>query len=55
MTTINCSSKCLHQKDGACTLENTFPNSLSVETDCAFFEEIPPKNENSFNCKSKNE
>lgn len=55
MTTINCSSKCIHQQDGVCTLENAFSNSLSNKTDCALFEEMPSKNEHGFICKSQNE
>jgi len=55
MTTITCSSKCIHQQDGVCTLENAFSKSLSIETDCAFFEEIPLKNEHGFYCKLQNE
>ncbi len=55
MTTINCSSKCIHQQDGVCTLENALSNSLSIETDCALFEEIPSKNKHGYNCKSQNE
>lgn len=55
MTTINCSSKCKHQQDGVCTLENASSHSLSNATDCAFFEEIPHKGENGFNSKSQSE
>jgi hypothetical protein len=54
MTTITCSSNCIHQKDGVCTLESAFSNSLSNETDCAFFKEVPAKKEHGFNCKSQN-
>jgi len=43
MTTINCSSNCIHQHDGKCTLENAFSKVLSVETDCIFFEKKPQK------------
>lgn len=39
MTTINCSSNCIHQIDGSCTLENTSTNSVSTNTDCLFFQE----------------
>ncbi|MFZ5989136.1 MAG: hydroxymyristoyl-ACP dehydratase [Bacillota bacterium] len=39
MTTINCSSNCVHQQDGKCTLDNVTKNSTSVTSDCVFFEE----------------
>ncbi len=39
MTTINCSSNCIHQQDGKCMLDNPSQNSLSAKTDCVFFEE----------------
>ena len=43
MTTINCSLNCKHQKDGRCTLEDAASDTLSVDTDCVFFEEKPDK------------
>ena len=39
MTTINCSSNCIHQQDGKCTLDNVTKNPKSVLSDCIFFEE----------------
>ncbi len=42
MTMINCSSKCIHQKDGTCTLENTSINTVSLVSDCIFFQEKSP-------------
>lgn len=39
MTTINCSSNCVHQQDGKCTLDSVTKNSASVSSDCVFFEE----------------
>ncbi|HHV28401.1 MAG TPA: hydroxymyristoyl-ACP dehydratase [Clostridium sp.] len=39
MTTINCSSNCVHQQDGKCTLDSVTKNSASVSPDCVFFEE----------------
>jgi len=39
MTTINCSLNCKHQKDGSCILEDAASDTLSVDTDCVFFEE----------------
>lgn len=52
MTTINCSSNCKHQQDGKCTLENSFAETLSVDTDCVFFEERPEKGKIGVNCKT---
>lgn len=39
MTTINCSSNCIHQVDGKCTLNIVSKNSASVKSNCIFFEE----------------
>ncbi|HAA43772.1 MAG TPA: hydroxymyristoyl-ACP dehydratase [Ruminiclostridium sp.] len=39
MTTINCSSNCIHQVDGKCTLDIVSKNSASVKSNCIFFEE----------------
>lgn len=39
MTTINCSSNCIHQKDGKCSLDNVAMNSTLITTDCIFYEE----------------
>ncbi|MDP4092223.1 MAG: hypothetical protein Q8920_02585 [Bacillota bacterium] len=38
MTMINCSSDCIHQKEGVCTLENTAANVVSALSDCIFFQ-----------------
>jgi hypothetical protein len=43
MTTINCSSNCIHQQEGECTLDIVAKNSASVSSDCAFFEEKTTK------------
>ncbi|MCR4434982.1 MAG: hydroxymyristoyl-ACP dehydratase [Clostridiales bacterium] len=43
MTTINCSSNCIHQHDGKCTLDNTEANSVSTVSDCIYYQERPPK------------
>lgn len=51
MTTINCSSKCKHQQDGKCILENAVSETLSTETDCTYFEERPDKGSSALNCK----
>jgi len=37
MTTINCSSNCIHQKDGKCTLESFAVSQVSTASDCIFF------------------
>ncbi|RCX20979.1 hypothetical protein DFR58_101183 [Anaerobacterium chartisolvens] len=38
MTTINCSSNCIHQVDGKCTMENTATNLVSISSDCVYFQ-----------------
>ena len=38
MTTINCASNCIHQKDGFCTLDNITIKPISNNTDCVFFQ-----------------
>lgn len=55
MTTINCSSNCIHQQDGKCTLENAFAGTLAVDTDCVFFKGKPDKGKNGVNCKTPGE
>ncbi len=40
MTNINCSSKCVYQKDGKCTLENISNNSITPVKDCVYFKDI---------------
>lgn len=42
MTTINCSSNCIHQKDGLCTLENAATNSSFTSIHCIYYEEKVP-------------
>ncbi|NLK88410.1 MAG: hypothetical protein GX279_13140 [Clostridiaceae bacterium] len=39
MTMINCSSNCIHQKDGKCMLEEAISESVSTQADCVFFKE----------------
>jgi hypothetical protein len=39
MTTINCSSNCIHQQEGKCTLDSVTNNPTSFSSDCIFFEE----------------
>ncbi|TYQ17029.1 UNVERIFIED_CONTAM: hypothetical protein Cloal_3630 [Acetivibrio alkalicellulosi] len=39
MTMINCSSNCIHQNDGKCTLDNVTKNTTLVSDNCVFFEE----------------
>jgi|GEM_PF-765798 len=46
MTTINCSSNCIHQKDGKCMLNNTIISSVSFTSDCVFFQEKPSFQQN---------
>jgi hypothetical protein len=55
MTTINCSSNCIHQQDGKCTLENASTGTLAVDADCVFFEERPDKAKIGVNCKTPGE
>lgn len=38
LTTINCTSECVHQKDGKCTLINTTKQTISNNSDCAYFQ-----------------
>ncbi|MBR6504303.1 MAG: hydroxymyristoyl-ACP dehydratase [Clostridia bacterium] len=37
MTNINCSSNCIYQKDGKCTLEYITNNIAKSNSDCAYF------------------
>ena len=37
MTNINCSSSCLYQKDGKCTLENTSIKIFTPTLDCMYY------------------
>lgn len=37
MTNINCSSSCLYQKNGKCTLENISVKSITPTDDCIYF------------------
>lgn len=55
MTTINCSSNCKHQHDGKCMLENAISQTLSLETDCAFFEKRPLKYDSGCNYNLQND
>ncbi len=55
MTTINCSSDCKHQIDGKCMLEDAIFNSLSIETDCVYFEENLGKGSTGVICKAIDE
>lgn len=49
MTTINCSSNCIHQEDGKCMLDHTHTNSISSSSDCIFFKERCGKQPNTQN------
>lgn len=55
MTTINCSSDCKHQIDGKCMLEDAISNSLSIETDCVYYEENLDKGRSAVICKTTDE
>lgn len=37
MTNINCSSSCLYQKDGKCTLDSVYKKHITPTVDCAYF------------------
>lgn len=39
MTTINCSSNCIHQHEGKCTLNSVTKSPTSFSSDCIFYEE----------------
>ncbi len=52
MTTINCSLNCKHQHDGKCMLEDAVSGTLSVDTDCVFFEEKPNKSKTDSNLRT---
>ena len=39
MTTIGCSSNCIYQQDGNCTLDDVTINTVSMSADCVFFQE----------------
>lgn len=40
MTNINCSSSCLYQKDGKCTLDNINMKGITPTKDCVYFTKI---------------
>lgn len=37
MTNINCSSSCLYQKEGKCTLDNISIKNITPTSDCIYF------------------
>lgn len=37
LTNINCSEKCIYQKDGKCCFENIGTQSSISNTDCIYF------------------
>jgi len=39
MTNINCTSNCLYQKDGKCSLDNVTAVSVTSTDSCAYFVE----------------
>ena len=44
---IACSEKCIHQKDGICTLNKATKPSNTPIKDCPYFEDIKEKKEES--------
>lgn len=46
MTNINCTSDCIHQVNGKCNLEQIMVNTVTLQNQCAYFEQKPrpPKN-----------
>ncbi|MDR0978718.1 MAG: hydroxymyristoyl-ACP dehydratase [Lachnospiraceae bacterium] len=37
MTNINCSSSCIYQKEGKCTLDDVYADNKTITSDCAYF------------------
>ena len=37
MTNINCSSSCIYQKDGKCTLDNIDVKCVTPSEDCMYY------------------
>ena len=37
LTTINCSSNCVHQKDGLCCFENILKQQVTPNNNCAYY------------------
>lgn len=46
LTNINCSEKCIYQKDGKCCFENIGTQSSISNTDCIYFVPIKHSSEN---------
>lgn len=40
LTNINCSSNCLYQKDGKCTLEKVDSKPIISTSDCIYFTKV---------------
>ncbi|MGN1269476.1 MAG: hypothetical protein ACI4UU_01215 [Clostridia bacterium] len=40
MTNINCSEKCIYQKDGKCSFENVCIQKVNANNNCAYFVDI---------------
>ncbi|NLB80638.1 MAG: hypothetical protein GX800_03265 [Clostridiaceae bacterium] len=38
MTNINCSSDCIYQKDGNCTLESVTLMAVTTDNSCAYYQ-----------------
>ncbi len=43
MTTINCLSDCLYQKDGKCTLESVSAMVVAADNPCVYYERAQNK------------
>ncbi len=43
MTNINCTSKCVWQKDGKCQLDNVTSVSKNLNSSCVYFSEKKKK------------
>lgn len=37
MTNINCSEKCIYQKEGKCSFENVCAQKINANNKCAYF------------------
>lgn len=43
MTTINCTSDCVYQKDGKCCFENISNQKVTPNSNCAYYLSNPKK------------
>ena len=49
MTTIACSSDCIHQLNGICILDTILINSLTMSLDCIYFKKTSISNKRKLN------